>query len=88
MTTQQKYAGFLGYPRAARPGTSNHGMGVAIDLETRSSSAMSGTPYRSGFGGPYDTWITAHGKEYGWDRPAYLDRNGSNPESWHYNFIG
>ena len=38
--------------------------------------------------GPYDTWITAHGKEYGWDRPAYLDRNGSNPESWHYNFIG
>lgn len=88
LTTQQKYAGFLGYPRAARPGTSNHGMGVAIDLETRSSSAMSGTPYRSGFGGPYDTWITAHGKEYGWDRPAYLDRNGSNPESWHYNFIG
>ena len=85
---QQMYIQFLGYPRAAMPGTSNHGMGNAVDLESTDSARMAGTTYHSGFGGTYEQWINAHGKEYGWDRPAYLDPTGNNPESWHYNFIG
>ena len=86
--TQQRYLQIFGYPRAAMPGTSNHGLGGAIDLETRASAAQAGHSYRSGFGGPYDKWLSAHGKEYGWDRPPHLDATGSNPEPWHYDFIG
>lgn len=88
LVTQKAYASFYGFPRAAVPGTSNHGLGTAIDLETIESAAMAGTPHRSDFGGPYDKWLTAHGKEYGWDRPSYLDKGLKTAEPWHYNFIG
>lgn len=78
---QQYFYRKYGSPRAARPGTSNHGWGVTIDFwESRTS------PYR--FGRSADAWLTTYGKSYGWDRPSYMDAGGSNPEYWHYEFIG
>ncbi|WP_050669772.1 M15 family metallopeptidase [Luteipulveratus halotolerans] len=71
----------LGYPRAAAPGTSNHGFGTAIDVWESSSS-----PFRFEQAG--DAWLTGHGAAYGWDRPAFMDAGGSNPEYWHYNYTG
>ena len=68
----------FGFPRAAIPGTSNHGWGLSIDLY--------GNGFR--FGTAADRWLTRYGAAYGWDRPSFLDRTGSNPEYWHYNFTG
>jgi hypothetical protein len=61
---------------AARPGSSNHGWGLAIDLcssETRSSAAMK--------------WLFDNGPAYGWDNPAWARPGGSGPrEEWHWEF--
>lgn len=73
-----------GYPRAAHPGTSNHGFGTAIDLGK--PLGMTRNPWV--FGSPADVWLTQNGPEYGWDRPDYLDKTGNNPEFWHYNYVG
>lgn len=61
---------------AARPGTSNHGWGAAIDFWENDAS-----PYR--FGQPGQKWLQAHAAEYGFTsvgRPAV--------EYWHFNFQG
>ncbi|MBV9213911.1 MAG: D-alanyl-D-alanine carboxypeptidase family protein, partial [Actinobacteria bacterium] len=41
-----------GYPRAAYPGTSNHGWGLAVDVAKKRMRA----------------WIDAHGEAFGWGK--------------------
>lgn len=88
LKTQDAYESFLGYPRAAVPGKSNHGLGSAVDLEGYTSAVIAGHASRYNYGSAADQWLTANGMKYGWDRPAYMDANGSNPEYWHYNYVG
>lgn len=61
---------------AARPGSSNHGWGLAIDLcshETRSSAVMD--------------WLYSNGPAYGWDNPDWARPGGSGPrEEWHWEY--
>ena len=61
---------------AAAPGTSNHGLGLAIDLcgtETGSRKVW--------------TWIQKNGPVYGWVNPAWAKRGGGGPyEPWHWEF--
>lgn len=62
---------------AARPGTSNHGWGLAVDL--------------SGIGGEgtvRHTWLRANGPLYGWQHPSWARVGGSKPESWHFEYVG
>ena len=61
---------------AARPGTSNHGWGLAVDLSGK--AAQWGTAERN--------WIVSHGKEYGWVSPNWAQ--SSKPEPWHFEFVG
>lgn len=64
-------------PFAAKPGTSNHGWGVALDLGTRINSFTSAE----------HKWMVAHGHEYGWVNPAWArDNNPGNgqQEPWHW----
>ncbi|GIJ00168.1 hypothetical protein Slu03_25450 [Sediminihabitans luteus] len=69
----------LSYTRAgfaARPGTSMHGWGLAIDLCTKETS--SSTTYG---------WITQNAGTYGWENPAWAQRGGSGAyEPWHFEF--
>lgn len=88
LTTQEEYESFLGYPRAATPGTSNHGLGSAIDLEGYTSAVMAGHTSHYNFGSAADQWLQQNALNYGWDRPSYLDATGNNPEYWHYNYVG
>lgn len=61
---------------AAVPGTSNHGWGLAIDLDQAKS-------YRS----PQYVWLKAHAMTYGWHHPVYMDEGGRGPhEPWHWEF--
>lgn len=71
----------FGAPRAAYPGTSVHGYGLAIDFWENPKS-----PFRFGRAG--DRWLSRHSKDFGFNRPKYLDRGSANPEYWHVNFIG
>ena len=63
---------------AAVPGTSNHGLGVAVDLcggvET--------------FGTPAYRWMKANAPRYGWVHPSWAEPGGSRPEPWHWEFVG
>lgn len=61
-----------GHPRAAYPGTSNHGWANAVDLSGR--VAVYGTDEH--------IWFLDHGREYGW----FLDTVAREP--WHADFRG
>lgn len=60
---------------AARPGTSNHGWGLALDL---------GGGTQTGTGVQYE-WLVAHAKEYGWENPDWAQRNSY--ELWHWEYV-
>ncbi|WP_421734276.1 M15 family metallopeptidase [Cellulomonas sp.] len=61
---------------AAVPGTSNHGWGLAIDLDQVSG-------YRSA----QYVWLKANAMTYGWHHPTYMDEGGRGPhEPWHWEF--
>jgi zinc D-Ala-D-Ala carboxypeptidase len=61
---------------AARPGTSNHGWGVAVDLCGGVES----------FGTVEHTWLFTHAPLYGWFHPSWAEPTGSRPEPWHWEF--
>lgn len=61
---------------SARPGTSQHGWGVAVDLG--GTIATGGEGYR---------WLMEHAGEYGWENPAWARPGGSGPhEPWHWEY--
>ncbi len=63
---------------AAKPGTSNHGWGLAVDLCDGPDK----------FGTPQYAWLTAHGPDYGWENPSWARQGGSRPEPWHWEYVG
>ena len=63
---------------AARPGTSNHGWGVAVDLCGGIES----------FGTPQHEWMLLNAPLFGWFHPAWAQQGGSKPEPWHFEFGG
>ena len=63
---------------AAVPGTSNHGLGVAVDLCGGVQS----------FGTPAYRWMKANAPRYGWVHPSWAEPGGSRPEPWHWEFVG
>lgn len=76
-----------GSPRAAKPGTSNHGWGLAIDLQISTSSGQAGASPQSG-SAEY-AWLLANSPAYGWVNPANMRPGGSGPlEPWHFQYVG
>ena len=61
---------------AAVPGTSNHGLGIAVDLGCGANDA----------GTPVDVWLHANAPRCGWVHPAWAEPSGSKPEPWHWEF--
>lgn len=61
---------------AARPGTSNHGWGLALDLSCGAQT----------YGGAAYKWLDQHGAHYGWVNPAWARPGGSKPEPWHWEY--
>lgn len=74
-----------GSPRAAKPGTSNHGWGKAIDVCQGAGASGAALSYSSA---EY-VWLKANAGTYGWYHPAYMEPNGKGPhEAWHWEFGG
>ncbi|WP_051639923.1 D-alanyl-D-alanine carboxypeptidase family protein [Cellulomonas sp. URHE0023] len=65
---------------AATPGTSTHGTGLALDVPE--------LPCEYGWDTPQRDWLITHGPAYGWTSPSWAHSNGSNPEYWHFEFVG
>lgn len=63
---------------AATPGTSNHGLGLAVDLGGGINS----------FGTPQHNWMIENASKYGWVNPSWAQQGGSKPEPWHWEFVG
>ncbi len=79
----RSYAGqisvFRRTPRlAAVPGTSRHGLGVAVDLGCGVERFGSGG-YR---------WMKANAGRFGWVHPAWAEPGGGLPEPWHWEYVG
>lgn len=62
---------------AARPGTSNHGWGVAVDLCGGAES----------FGTAQHVWLKRNADDAGWTNPSWAQRSGSKPEPWHWEYV-
>ena len=63
---------------AARPGSSEHGWGLAVDLSCGVQS----------FRTERHAWMVEHAAAYGWFLPDWARRGGSRPEPWHWEFSG
>lgn len=61
---------------AARPGSSEHGWGSAVDLACGVQS----------FRSRQHAWMVEHAARYGWYLPDWAQRGGSRPEPWHWQF--
>jgi zinc D-Ala-D-Ala carboxypeptidase len=62
---------------AARPGSSEHGWGLAVDL--CDGGDVAGTPQHD--------WLLEHAPAFGWDNPEWARPNGSRPEAWHWEYV-
>lgn len=65
-------------PIAAKPGTSSHGLGTALDVQE--------WPDLYGFGTPRYEWLVANGPTYGWYAPARVRADAAYPEYWHFEY--
>jgi hypothetical protein len=58
----------------AKPGTSVHGWGRAVDADVNDRNAL--------------TWLRANAGRYGWVNPAWAQKGGKSYEPWHWEFVG
>lgn len=67
---------------AARPGTSNHGWGLAIDFAISASQSMT-------YGSEEYKWLMNNAYKVGWVNPPSMRASGSGPhEPWHWEYAG
>lgn len=77
---QQYWYKTLGPKYANAPGTSNHGIGLAVDFQE-----WEGHTTEFDWGGVGSNWLRTNGRKYGFTQPyAY----GTDGESYHFNFAG
>ncbi|MBW9214521.1 M15 family metallopeptidase [Mumia sp. zg.B53] len=62
----------------APPGTSNHGLGLALDLCTAGDGAAGTSAW---------SWMNANAPSYGWALPSWARPGGSRPEPWHWEYV-
>jgi len=66
---------------AAKPGTSQHGWGKAIDFRDRRGGLT--------FASPGFKWLQANAAAYGWNHPGWARPGGSGcDEPWHWEWVG
>ncbi len=61
---------------AAKPGTSNHGWGLAVDFCGGVQS----------FGTREHRWMQQRAGSFGWVHPEWAQAGGSRPEAWHWEY--
>ena len=69
----------IGPGLAARPGTSNHGWGTAVDFPERGLYDYGTARYE---------WLRVNGPRYGWINPSWARQGGGREEPWHFEYQG
>lgn len=77
-TGKGRKIGTNGGTAAAKPGTSKHGWGQAMDIGG----------FGNGPGNVYFDWMEQNAKKYGWINPAWAKKPGAGYEPWHWEYIG
>lgn len=80
LTEQRYWYNKFGSPRAAYPGTSNHGYGLAVDFRETDEPGE-----EFGWGGAGQKWLSANAYRWGFQNPF---AHGTDGESYHFQFIG
>ena len=60
---------------------------MAIDISTADSFGASGKKedrYAAAFATEEYKWLLANAPKYGWHHPSWAQKDGSNPEPWHW----
>ena len=65
---------------AAKPGTSNHGWGLAFDFNTHYNN-------KSGFQSETYKWMLENAPRFGFESPPILRDGAGSDESWHIQWI-
>jgi len=65
---------------AAKPGTSNHGWGVAFDWSTKHNGVSS-------FASETYQWMYQNAPRYNFWNPKWARPGGSKPEAWHFEYL-
>lgn len=77
-TGKGRKIGTNGGTAAAKPGTSKHGWGQAMDIGG----------FGNGPGNQYFDWMEQNARKYGWINPAWAKKSGAGYEPWHWEYIG
>jgi D-alanyl-D-alanine carboxypeptidase len=62
---------------AARPGTSEHGWGLAVDVGCGAES----------YDTPQNAWLVDNAGRFGWGQPAWAQKGGARQEPWHWEYL-
>jgi hypothetical protein len=62
---------------AARPGTSEHGWGLAADLGCGVED----------YDTPQHRWMAANAAQFGWGQPDWAKKGGARQEPWHWEYL-
>lgn len=65
--------------KAATPGTSNHGWGLAVDISVGGQKAYNSQIYK---------WLFENGWKFGWYNPVKLRDKSGLDEAWHWEYHG
>ncbi|MDM7855303.1 M15 family metallopeptidase [Cellulomonas alba] len=79
LATQKAMYQALGPSVAAKPGTSKHGTGLAIDVPE--------WPCEYGWGTTQRAWLVTNGPAYGWSSPWGMAKS-TDAEYWHFEYVG
>ncbi len=97
VATQQKIYDTSANGTAAKPGTSNHGWGIAIDFQFYNKAGIpiknkiNGKPNPAGFNlvtNPALAWLLDNGYKYGFIIPESLRDGQGIEEFWHFEYHG
>ena len=68
---------------SAKPGTSNHGWGLAIDTHYFNAG---GARLPLAYSGAQYIWLSQNAAGFGWENPAWARKGGSKQEPWHWEW--
>lgn len=90
LARQQALYSKYGAGRAAKPGTSNHGWGIAVDMfwGVRTDMYKDNSKRPSGFKHPNYLWFLNNGYRFGWYNPSKLRDDSGTDEWWHWEYHG
>lgn len=69
---------------AAKPGTSNHGWGMAIDMHYFEQGRKE--PKSLNYSSEEYRWLNSNAIKFGWENPQWASQGGSKEEPWHWEW--